>query len=550
MGLRDRLAAAWRWFNNPQPAASAVRPASAVRESFGITPMGYDPDANLSATQGGSAYYRTLTSQINRDLAPLTQDRQREIAGWLYDTNPLAKRMVEYLRDYVLGEGVEVRAATDTDGGKAHEAEQDVLTDLWTGPINRMPRLLGEYVLELGLWGEQCWTATVNPVNAAIRLGYIDPARIAAVLVDPIQPQFAADIVLKSDKGGNDGPRYRVIRLDADPLSASYGRLMGLQTHPDRPYTTTYIQGDETKPYAGMCFYWGVNKPVSATRGRSDLLTVADIVDAIDKIIIGEVDRQELLKAFVWDVTCTNMDETAILAKAASITAPQPGSVRVHNEKEVWAAVSPDLQSYDTAKALQTMIEHAAAGIGLPKTWLSSTDDVNRASAQELGEPAFKRLTARQDFVRMMLEEVSVFALDQAELAGLLSRPAAPAGTLPAPWGLTVTMPEMRPKDLTSGTKALADGANALATLRADHVIDEQTHQEAAVLLLGTTIGQEIDLEAMRERLEEEEVERKAEEEAMMAQLGTASSEPEPPTNDNGRQMPARMAVVARGGER
>ena len=42
MGLRDRLAAAWRWFNNPQPAASAVRPASAVRESFGIVPMGYD----------------------------------------------------------------------------------------------------------------------------------------------------------------------------------------------------------------------------------------------------------------------------------------------------------------------------------------------------------------------------------------------------------------------------------------------------------------------------------------------------------------------------
>ena len=57
-----------------------------------------------SSPQGMSAAedwgWRSLTQQASRDLSPLVQKRMQEIAFYLYDTDPIAKRIIELTRDF------------------------------------------------------------------------------------------------------------------------------------------------------------------------------------------------------------------------------------------------------------------------------------------------------------------------------------------------------------------------------------------------------------------------------------------------------------------
>lgn len=546
---------AWSWLTNlwgpidDVPAASA---SSVPMTEAGLPLLltGSDPDATLTLAQGGGPTFRRL-SQSERDLPSFTLDRGREIAWALYEANPLGKRIIELVRDYILGEDVRlvVEPETSDEAAKADQAQrQEIIDAFWDDPANNLGMRIDEYVLDLGLFGELCLRVAVNPANGQVLTAYIDPSNIQDVLVDP-GTLLPAEIVLKAATGAAT-ERLRVVRVDRDPTSLTYGRWGGVRTDAAGRVLDTYRESPDgaEKPYLGACFFWAINKPVSARRGRSDLLPVAEYIDGVDQILFGEVDRQLLMKAFIWDVTLTGMDATQIAEwLKLNGTAPPPGSLRAHNEKAVWAAVSPDLQSYDTAKAVDVLLGYIAAGAGIPKTWLSSTDDVNRATASELGEPAFKRLTRRQKFVKDILVKLGTFALDQAELAGVLGTPrVAKAGQLPAPWPLTAQMPELRPKDLAAGTSAMQQGAAALTTMMADGLIDQQVGQDASVMMLGATLGLEVDIDAMRERIEEEEAEREQEQQDMLRALGT-TDESGPPASRNGN---GRLPAAMRGGPR
>lgn len=95
--FRDFMAVSW---GPVETSKGETRPGTEpVREAM---PMPYDPDANLTSAGGGSAYFRRLTKSP-RDLDPITDQRARDLAYSLYETNPLAKRIIELTRDWVLG---------------------------------------------------------------------------------------------------------------------------------------------------------------------------------------------------------------------------------------------------------------------------------------------------------------------------------------------------------------------------------------------------------------------------------------------------------------
>jgi len=203
--LRGAEHAAWRNL----PAHARERIVMGLRENLvqeGLLGMGgfADPDANLTAAQGGSAYYRRLT-QSPRDLHPILQMRMIEIAAWLYDTNPLAKRVLELTRDFVLGDGLHV-AAQDRGGDADVGPMQEVLDAFWSDPFNRLDLRLHDHVLELGLFGEWIPTVGRNPADGSLRLGHIDPALVKEVV-------FARDNVLQP-----------VAVVLADPVAADQQR--------------------------------------------------------------------------------------------------------------------------------------------------------------------------------------------------------------------------------------------------------------------------------------------------------------------------------------
>ena len=63
---------------------------------------------------------------------------------------------------------------------------------------------------------------------------------------------------------------------------------------------------------------------------------------------------------------------------------PEPGSVIIHNESEIWSAVKPEISANDVesdGRAIRLMI---SAGAGLPEHYLADGGNANRAAAAEM----------------------------------------------------------------------------------------------------------------------------------------------------------------------
>ena len=488
---------------------AVFNPTRLTESMFG----GYsDPDVNLTAEQGGSPYYRRL-SKSERDFDSLTQERALKIAFYLYEMNPIAKAVLEKTRDFVLGEGVLVDVAGED------KALQQVVDGFWFDPMNQMDIKLHNKILELGLYGEACWTVFVNPVNGYVRLGYIDPADIKEIITAPQNVEDVQGIVLKSGPTSALATQIlKVVRVNEEPGDRWHGRMQGIKTDTAGKVLTLYQPRDsltgapvgEAIPYAGACFFFAINKVTNALRGRSDLLAISDWVDLLDQFLYGEAERANLLKTFIWDVTIEGQSQEDIDKYAEKWkAAPKPASQRFHNDRMKWEAITPDLKASDAAAAADLFLSYIATGVSLPKTWLNGLMDVNKATAGEINDPAYKHLALRQRYVKYLLGQVMTFVLDQAEIHGKLKNRGNGETAPLERWPINYVFPEMRQRDLGAAATALKLAAEALATAKADDAIDTQVEQEVLASLFPL-FGVEIDLEEMRDRLVKEKAERDA----------------------------------------
>lgn len=326
--------------------------------------------------------YRRLSAHYGRDLSSFTHERMLEIAYYLYDRNPLAHRIVELTKDFVVGGGVNYRTESPE--------VQEILDDFWNDPINNWDLKQHERVLELGLFGEQCYPVFVNPYNGRVRLGSLDPVKICDVQTNSENAEEVRNIIPK----GTDTQPLRVIHLDEQPNSPTFNRLVG------------------------DCFFFAINKVSNAARGRSDLLCLVDWIDGYEQFLFNRIDRSALISAFVWDVTLEGMNAEEIAAWLKNNPSPKPGSVRAHNEKVQWKAVSPDLGAHDAIEEARLLRNFILSGAGFPEHWFAEGGQINRATAAEMGVPTLKRLSARQRYFRYMLEYIFRFVIDQAVIHG------------------------------------------------------------------------------------------------------------------------------------
>jgi hypothetical protein len=350
-----------------------------LREAYGLT---VDKDEDN---------WRPLTGDTLRDLSPVTQARMRKMAVYLWESNPLANRLIELPVAYLLAEGVRLTCKDDD--------SQDLLDRFWKDPINSMNLKLPKKVRELSLYGEQCYPTFVNELDGFVRLGYLDPALIETIVMDPDNPEQPIGIVTCKNKKGL-ARRYRVIVNGPEDMF------------------TTRTQAIRQTFTDGEAFYFKVNDLSNGYRGRSDLLSQIDWVDAYDDFLYGELDRWKFMRAFIWDVTLTGATEADVKKRAKEITTPSPGSVRVHNDSEKWTAEAPDLQATQSSEAARLFRNHVLGGGTVPEHWFGGGGDVNRAAAAEMGEPTFKIFTMRQLMVKFMLEEIGTYVLRQAAIAG------------------------------------------------------------------------------------------------------------------------------------
>lgn len=302
---------------------------------------------------GGSSednLWRSLNQLSNRDLYILTQKRMQDIAFYLYDSNPLAKRIIEITRDFVIGDGFTYTAE--------NEDILDLIDEFWNDPDNNLDVELDTNVLELGIFGELCLPVWVNSANGAVKLGYIDPATILKVEKDKKNPKISKVLKWKPLRATEER-EYKIINIDKNLGSKSYGLLIG------------------------ECFFFAINKVSGATRGRSDLLSLADWIDGHDQFLFARLERAFLLNTFIWDITCEGMNREDLIEFVKGLSMPKSGSIRAHNEKITWKSETPKLEASDASEEARMFKQQILGGSGFPEHWFGETSRTTRACYSE-----------------------------------------------------------------------------------------------------------------------------------------------------------------------
>lgn len=419
--------------------------------------------------------WRKLTGDGKRDLEPMTQDRMQKLGEYLWRTNVLCNRIVELPLAYLLARGVSWRI-DDDDAQKALDRH-------WKDGINAWNLKLVKRVRELSIFGEQCWPVFRN-VAGAVRIGYLDPARIGTVVTDPDNREQPIGIVTKKNRKGEER-RYRIIINVAETDLGDKAQEI----------RRTFVDGD--------CFFFRVNELCSASRGVSDLLAQMDWLDAYDQFMFGEIDRAAAVRAFIWDVTLTGATPEQVVNRAKKITAPRPNSVRVHNEGETWKAESPALNAYDAANAARLIRNHILGGATIPEHWFGGAEDVNKSTGSSMTEPTEKMLDMRRTLIGYMLEQVGQYVI-RAHW-GALERDLS-SSELDLLDSFVVEWPEMTSKDTTKWATALQQAVAAVTALIAEGLLSRETALRIVATLahqLGVDIDVDEELEnALRELLE------------------------------------------------
>ena len=436
--------------------------------------------------------YRSLTGS-NRDLPAVTQDRMINIAAYLYDTNLMAGRMIEIVRDYVVGDGVTYTCK--------NEDVKAVLDDFWNDPINNWELFQDNACNELGIYGEQCWPVFVDENTGKVRLGYIDPGNIAKVITDPGNCKQPIGVKLKR-KGGNKGAMLKVIIQGKDSDMLSEKAIEVREKFTD-----------------GECFLYQINKLTNATRGRSDLLRSADYLDGYDQMLFNVMERPAFLNNFIWDVELEGMDDGQIKEWLKGQKTPKPGSIRAHNEKVKWTAETPDLKGKDSEAVTNIVKNHILGGRGIPEHWYGSGANVNRASAAEMGDPTYKMLNRRRSYFKAIIMDLFTYVISKAIEKKNLKVKEEEA------YKFQITMPDFVPKDVTKYSSAIQQIVQALSMAEGNGWLTRET----VINILAIGIGQigykidvqnEIDTATGDEFTDFEDIEKKEQAKALKEAVG------------------------------
>ena len=368
------------------------------------------------------AFRRISSGQrfARRDLDPMQQDRMLEIAWFIWEQNPFARRIVTAMTDLVVGEGLGFSAKD--------EAIQAAGDRVWNHPINKLAERARELHSALSVNGELILPAGVNPITGVPSIGYIDPYQVASVetrVDNVLVPEF---VVLKKQPNEAEPRRLKVIQ--PDPV-------------------TGLLDGE--------VFYLGINKLPNSGRGRSDYLPLADWLDMFDQYMFAEIERVKLLGAFVWDLEIKDGNPESIRARVDEIGTPESGSMFGHNEKEKLEPKSPSLNAVDRTETARLLTIHIAGSMGMPITWFGWPDST-RATLDGQNDVAMKTPAARQKEFGQFLATIVRFGIErQRTLNPVLFRGVGDDT-------FSVDMPEIQAKDLGRAGTALASVVAALDT--------------------------------------------------------------------------------------
>jgi len=311
------------------------------------------------------------------DEARLAQYRDA-LEAWR--TNPYAKRIVDIITDYTVGDGL-----TPVAPGELGR----FIDTFWTHPQNRLDLRLPELMDELSRAGDLFLVLFRNPADGMSYVRAVPKSEVVEIA--------AAE---------NDWEREVAYVVRAS-LAADTTVFLS-PAHPDAAAADAVM------------LHYSINRPVGALLGESELGSILPWLRNYSRMLEDRVRLNWAARAFLWFVT---VPTGRVNAKAEQYSAPpEPGSIVVHDDGERWEMQAPQLRGLDAQHDLRALRQAISAGSGQPPHWHGDGGDVNRATAGAMNDPAVRRLRRRQRHLQYVVIDLCHTAYEQAHAAGMVRR--------------------------------------------------------------------------------------------------------------------------------
>jgi hypothetical protein len=313
-------------------------------------------------------------------------------------TNPYAKRIIDIITDYTVGDGITPVAPGEI--GRFVDA-------FWHHPQNRLDLRLPELMDELSRSGDLFLALFRNPADGLSYVRAVPKSEIADIVTAENDWERELAYVLTSDE-------CRVTSSEACSSlvtrhsSLVTGKVFLSPAHPDAAAADAVM------------VHYSINRPVGALLGESELASILPALRWYNRMLEDRVRLNWAARAFLWFVT---VPTNRVNAKAEQYSAPpEPGSIVVHDDGERWDMVAPNLRGLDAQHDLRALRQAISAGSGQPPHWHGDGGDLNRAVAGAMQDPALRRLRRRQRHLQHVVVDLCHTAYERAYQAGLARR--------------------------------------------------------------------------------------------------------------------------------
>lgn len=400
----------------------------------------------------------TSVSTYPRDRHGYDRDEILRDALDAWRQNPLARRVVELMSQYVVGGGLGVECR--------HERTHRFLQNWWNHRLNRMPLRAFDLCDELTRTGNLFIVVST------------DAAGMSYIRTLPTQD------ILDIETALNDIEQELVVwerpRGDGTEQAAPNG-FMG---HAWPVYDERTDRQDADGSFPPAVLHYAVNRPVGAKWGESDLAPLLRWLSRYSAWLEDRARLNRYRQSFLYVVKAAFTSQAERLARQAELNAnpPNPGAILVADESETWSVLNPELASFEAAEDGLAIKKMIAVGSGNPLHFLAEPESATRTTAEAAGGPTFRHYEQRQKFFLWMIEDLARVVVQRR---ALVDRHVAPRAYISAK-GTDISA-----RDNTSLAAAANTIVSAFALLRKRGLIDDAELLRMAYRFAGEVVDVE-----------------------------------------------------------
>lgn len=384
--------------------------------------------------------WRLLNGQSTRELLIAPYEQQIIFAYWLYKTNPLATFLIDTPASFIAADVMPYTCK--------NEVIKTLLKSFWDR--NRLELRWGDYIKEVGIFGNIILTANVAQQTGRVKLGYLDPGLIATTLCDPEDVQTKIGVKIKATETHPE--RILKVILDSD-------------TEEDLSPKAQALREQMTD---GQCFLFQINRLSSELLGTSDLFNVGEHLESYEQMMIDAGEKYSQFNAFYYDITVEGADAAKLEAERNLYTPPRTGGAFIHNEKVKSVATSPDLKAPDAEAASRFQRRHILGAKNIPNHWYADPDGSNRATADAMDRPTLAKFSRRQNEAKAVLKTIADFVVTSALEARYINVPEDQA------YDYTISTPPLTDKDVAKLSAMLQQVSTSLTIAQVNNWISQK----------------------------------------------------------------------------